>query len=522
MKKETSSTSNSSQLLLEVKNVSKGFPGVQALSDVSISLFSGSVHALVGENGAGKSTLIKIICGAYQADNGQIFFEGKPVEISDPSTALNLGIVPVHQELNLQPYLSVAENIFIGRQPKNRFGLIDYADMETRAQDWMEQLGIDVDPSIPLGMISLAERQMVAIARAVSLDARVLIFDEPTSALTDRETELLHKVIKRLSEKDIGIIYITHRLGEIFDICDELTVLRDGQVVGKDMINSVETDDVIRMMIGRKLLDTHFRKSARIGNCILEVGDLAVEGILSEISFELHKGEILGVSGLVGAGRTELARALFGDLKISSGSITINGEPYFPSTPTQALAKGIGFVPEDRKEEGLVLEMSVKKNIVMTVFNKVIKFLFLNNREEEKIAKQYTDQLAIKTPSIQQEVRYLSGGNQQRVVIAKWLATNPKILIVDEPTRGIDVGAKAEIHALLNELSNSGVSILMISSELPEILALSDRIIVMRQGTISAILDCQSTSQEEIMKYSTDVFADNNKGREKLVGELND
>jgi len=394
--------------------------------------------------------------------------------------------------------------------------------MEARAREWMEQLGIDVSPSIPLGMISLAERQMVAIARAVSLDARVLIFDEPTSALTDRETELLHKVIKRLSEKDIGIIYITHRLGEIFNICDVLTVLRDGKVVGKDSIDAVHTEDVIRMMIGRELTATNYRESTQIGECILDVRNLGVEGILKDVSFKLHKGEILGVSGLVGAGRTDLARALFGDMKISSGSMEINGKPYFPRSPKMAMDNGLGFIPEDRKEEGLVLEMSVKKNIIMTVFSKVIDFLFLKNREQERIARQYTDQLAIKTPSIHQEVRFLSGGNQQRVVIAKWLATNPKILIVDEPTRGIDVGAKAEIHALLNELSNSGVSILMISSELPEIMALSDRILVMRQGVVSAVLDCKSTSQEEIMKFSTDVLASDISELEKLAGELND
>jgi ribose transport system ATP-binding protein len=491
--------------LIQAENISKRFPGVQALDQVNLSVRPGQVHALVGENGAGKSTLIKILCGAYQADSGQIYFDGKPVEIKDPAVALSMGIVPVHQEINLQPYLTVAENIFIGRQPKRKLGLINYQEMNQQARAWMDQLGIEVDPTMPLGMISVAERQMVAIARAVSLDAQVLIFDEPTSSLTDRETELLFEVIGRLVEKNIGIIYITHRMGEIFEICDVLTVMRDGHVVGHDRIESVKTEDVIRMMIGRQLQETNLRSPGPLGETILEVEHLTVRGILNDISFKLHKGEIVGVSGLVGAGRTELARALFGDMRIASGSIRINGQPFNPTSPKKALEAGMGFVPEDRKEEGLVLELSVKKNVTMTIFSKIIDLLFLNNARQEEIARGYVEKLAIKTPTIHQKVQFLSGGNQQRVVVSKWLATDPKILIVDEPTRGIDVGAKAEIHTLLRDLANEGVAILMISSELPEILALSDRVLVMRQGRIAANLKGSTATQEEIMIHAADV-----------------
>jgi ribose transport system ATP-binding protein len=489
--------------LLEMRNISKVFPGVRALHQVSIALQRGEVRALVGENGAGKSTLIKILSGVYQPSEGEIWLDGRQEAMQDPAHALKLGIIPVHQEVNLEPYLSIAENIYIGRQPRNRLGLIDYRRMNQEAKRWLAELGVATDPSVPLGMISIAERQMVAIARAVSLEARVVIFDEPTSSLTLRETERLFTVIRRLKEKNIAVIYISHRLEEIFRICDSLTVMRDGMVVATKPIGEVDTDAVIRLMIGRDLKDMYQRTATPIGKPVLEVKNLTVKGILNDISFAVHSGEIVGIAGLVGAGRTELARAIFGDLPHQAGQITIDGKPLRARSPDDGIKAGLGLVPEDRKDEGLVLAMPVTKNISMSTLGKLSPLGIIRGRKEAQLATDSVRRLAIKTPSIKQQVQYLSGGNQQRVVVAKWLATQPKVLLVDEPTRGIDVGAKSEIYALLNQLAGQGVGILMISSELPEILAMSDRILVMHQGRIKANLRGVDASEEIIMRYAT-------------------
>jgi ribose transport system ATP-binding protein len=409
----------------------------------------------------------------------------------------------VHQEVNLEPYLSIAENIYIGRQPRNRFGLIDYRRMNEDAVRWLSELGVTTDPSLPLGMISIAERQMVAIARAVSLDARVVIFDEPTSSLTLRETERLFAVIRRLKAKGLGVIYISHRLEEIFQICDTLTVMRDGALVATKGIDEVSTDGIIRMMIGRDLKDLYQKSVTPIGQPVLEVKNLTVKGILNDISLTVHSGEIVGISGLVGAGRTELARAIFGDLPFERGEVFVDGNPLRAACPDDCIAAGIGLVPEDRKDQGLVLTMPVTNNISMTILDKLTRLGIIRTRREAQVAEDAVQRLAIKAPSIKQQVQYLSGGNQQRVVIAKWLATNPKVLLVDEPTRGIDVGAKSEIYALLNRLAGQGVGILMISSELPEILAMSDRILVMHQGRIKAELPRIGASEETIMRFAT-------------------
>lgn len=489
--------------LLEMRSISKVFPGVRALHQVSLTLQPGEVRALVGENGAGKSTLIKVLSGVYQPSEGEIWLDGRQEVMLDPAHALKLGIIPVHQEVNLEPYLSIAENIYIGRQPRNRLKLIDYRRMNADAAAWLAELGVTTDPSVPLGMISIAERQMVAIARAVSLDARVVIFDEPTSSLTQREAERLFAVIRRLKEKSIGVIYISHRLEEIFRICDTLTVMRDGAVVATRSIAEVNTDDVIRLMIGRDLRDMYQKTATAAGAPVLEVKNLTVKGILNDISFSVHGGEIVGISGLVGAGRTELARAIFGDLAYQAGEIFVDGKPLHAGCPDDSIKAGIGLVPEDRKDQGLVLAMPVTKNISMSVLDKLSPLGIIRPRKETQLAKDSVRQLAIKTPSIKQQVQYLSGGNQQRVVIAKWLATRPKVLLVDEPTRGIDVGAKSEIYALLNELAAQGVGILMISSELPEILAMSDRILVMHQGRIKAELPGRGADEETIMRYAT-------------------
>lgn len=489
--------------LVQMLNISKVFPGVHALNQVSLSVDLGEIRALVGENGAGKSTLIKILSGVYQPTEGAILIDGKKEHIANPAVAIRLGIAPVHQEISLEPYLSIAENIFLGRQPLNRLGLIDHRKMNEDARVWLQKLDIATDPSTPLGTISIAERQMVAIARAVSLDAHVLIFDEPTSSLTARETERLFDVIRKLKQNKLAIIYISHRMEEIFRICDSLTVMRDGRVVDTRAISEVNTDEVIRMMIGRDLKDMYQKTMSQIGQPVLEIRNLSVKGIINDISFTIHRGEIVGISGLVGAGRTELARAIFGDLYYETGQILIDGKPIHPKNPRDSIRAGVGLVPEDRKEQGLVLALPVRNNISVTIFPQITRAGFINSILETKIVESYVTRLAIKTPSIKQQVQFLSGGNQQRVVIAKWLATNPKVLIIDEPTRGIDVGAKSEIHALLNQLASNGVGILMISSELPEVLAMSDRILVMHQGRIKAELQGKHATEEVIMRYAT-------------------
>jgi ABC-type sugar transport system ATPase subunit len=489
--------------LLEVREVTKSFPGVLALNKVNFALRQGEVHALVGENGAGKSTLIKIICGVYQPTEGVLYWKGQQTTIHSPAEALRLGIVPVHQELNLEPYLSVAENIFIGRQPKNRLGLIDHRRMNEMAITWLREFGLKTDPTVPVGMISIAERQMVSIARAVSLNAHVVIFDEPTASLTRRETELLFDVIKRLRSKGLGIIFISHRMEEIFGLGDRVTIMRDGSVIATTAVAEISTDEIIRKMIGRDLREMFKKDSSLPGEPVLEVRNLNVPGLLHDVSLTLRRGEILGLAGLVGAGRTELARAIVGDLKHDSGSLVVEGRTIQIKSPAEALKVGIGLVPEERKELGLVLGLSVKKNISIGILRRLAPLGLIRTRQETEVAREYVDRLSIRTPSLGQGVQYLSGGNQQRVVVAKWLATTPKILIVDEPTRGIDVGAKAEIHILLNDLAKQGVSIIMISSELPEVLAMSDRILVMHEGAIVAELDGKKTNEEEILRYAT-------------------
>lgn len=489
--------------LLEMKNITKLFPGVRALDKVDFTLERGDVHALLGENGAGKSTLIKILSGVYDATEGEIFINGKKVTIKNPFEALQLGIVPVHQEVNLSPLLSVAENIFIGRQPVNRLGLINYKKMYRDAEYWLSELQIKVNPATPLGMVSIAEKQMVAIARAISLDAKILIFDEPTSSLTLNETDNLFNSIEKLKKRDIGIIYISHRLEEVFRICNRLTVMRDGAIVGNREVSEVDTDTIIKMMVGRDLGSMYSRTKNKIGEPILELKDLSSKGIFSGIDLVVRSGEIVGVAGLVGAGRTELARAICGDLPLSSGQVLISGLETKIKNPSDAIKAGIGLVPEDRKDQGLVLELPITNNISMTILKLLSKMGLVDENKEREIATDSVKRLAIKTPSIKQPVQFLSGGNQQRVVIGKWLATHPRLLIVDEPTRGIDVGAKSEIYALLSDLTRAGVGILMISSELPEILAMSDRIIVIHQGRVKAELYADKTSEEEIMRYAT-------------------
>jgi ribose transport system ATP-binding protein len=490
--------------LFELKDIAKSFPGVRALDGVSFDLRTGEVHALLGENGAGKSTLVKIICGIYRPDTGSLKLDGKPVEVSGPREAQALGISPVHQELHLEPFLSVAENIFLGRQPVGRFGLIDYGRMNGEAEALLKRLGADLDPRSTVESLSVAQRQIIAIARAASTKARIIIFDEPTSSLTDRETKLLFDMIGRLRAEGLGIVYISHRMEEIFRLCDRVTVLRDGRFVATKPVAETNMRDLIGMMIGRDISDLFRKAPAPIGDTVLEVKNLSKRGLLRDISFSMRRGEIVGVAGLVGAGRTELARALFGDLAIDKGEILVDGRPVPPGhSPRSAILAGMGLVPEDRKEQGLVTGLSVRQNISMPMLKALSRMSVLSRRKEHHLAQSYVSKLAIKTPSVEQKATFLSGGNQQRVVIAKWLATQPKVLIVDEPTRGVDIGAKSEIHALLCDLARGGMAILMISSDLPEVLAMSDRVLVMRKGRIAANISASDATQEVIMHYAT-------------------
>ncbi|MGP2492003.1 sugar ABC transporter ATP-binding protein [Mesorhizobium sp. PUT5] len=491
--------------LLSLTGISKGFPGVQALSDVSFSLAAGEVHALMGENGAGKSTLIKILCGVQPPDSGQILIDGKPVTVGSPVEARALGIAPVHQELHLEPYLSVAENIFLGCQPRTRFGTIDWKGMVAAARGILDELGVGLDATAEVGRLSIAERQVVAIARAVSTRARIMIFDEPTSSLTRRETELLLSLIRRLRGQGIGIVYVSHRMEEIFDLCDRVTVFRDGRYVSTGRVAETSLDQLIRAIVGRDIVALPMKATAIPGKTLLDVCGLSKKGLLHDISFSLRSGEIVGLSGLVGSGRTELARTIFGDITPDSGEILVDGTPVARGGPRAAIAAGIGLVPEDRKDQGLVVDLSVMANVGMPSLGVLGRFGVLSRRRERRLAEDYVKRLAIRTPTVGQKAMFLSGGNQQRVVIAKWLATRPKVLIVDEPTRGVDVGAKSEIHALLRSLASEGMAILMISSDLPEVLAVSDRILVMNNGRISGELSGDAVTQEQVMGHAMGV-----------------
>ncbi len=430
--------------VLRLRGITKTFPGVKALEDVEFDLKPGEVHALMGENGAGKSTFVKILSGVHPPDRGIIEVAGNAVPIGSPAAAQALGIVPVHQELHLEPYLSVAENIFLGRQPLNRCRLVDYGAMNREAGRLLAELGVDIDPTVTLGTISIAQRQIVAIARAISTTCRVIIFDEPTSSLTERESSLLFDVIRSLKSQQIGVIYISHRMEEIFAICDRVTVFRDGRYVATRPVRETTMTGLIGMMIGRSIADLFQKEPASIGEVVLDASAISVPGVLDDITLQVRKGEIVGLAGLVGAGRTELARAIFGDLPLASGVVKVSGRPLRNRhLPRDAIAAGIGFVPEDRKEQGLVTELSVRENIGMAMLKSLSSIGIIKGAKERRLAQRYVSRLSIKTPSIEQKALFLSGGNQQRVVIAKWLAAEPKVLIVDEPTRGIDVGAKA-------------------------------------------------------------------------------
>jgi ribose transport system ATP-binding protein len=490
--------------VLQMRGISKQYPGVQALDNVDFEVRAGEVMALVGENGAGKSTLMKILAGAEMRDQGEILLDGKPVHITNPHEAMELGIRIIYQEFNLVPYLSAAENIFLGREPRARVpGFVDFRTMYARAQQLIDELGVQIDVRTPVQYLSVAQQQMVEIAKAISQNARVLAMDEPSATLTEHELQNLFRLIRRLKEQGVGIIYISHRLEEIFEIADRVTVLRDGKLVGVRYVAETNRDELIRMMVGREITEQFPTRKTQRGDVALEVRHLNRKGVLHDISLKVHKGEIVGMAGLVGAGRTELARAIFGADPIDSGEILLEGKPVRIRSPQDAIRLGIGLMTEDRKALGLILSMTVRENNTLANLKALTRLGFVQLRRERQVAEQYVRDLMIRTPSIEQAVKNLSGGNQQKVVLAKWLFTRSKVLIFDEPTRGIDVGAKAEIYQLMNRLAEEGVAILMISSELPEVLGMSDRILVMHQGRIAGELSREEATQERIMHLAT-------------------
>ncbi|MDQ0886486.1 ribose transport system ATP-binding protein [Paenibacillus sp. V4I9] len=490
--------------LLEMKGISKSFPGVKVLEQVDFTLHRGEVHALMGENGAGKSTLMKILGGIYTKDSGSITVNGNVYDIASPSMAQNLGIVIIHQELNMVPHLTVMENIFLGREfTYGKSKLINWRRMRQESHRYLSQLGLNIDPGTLVNELSVGQQQMVEIAKALSMKAEILVLDEPTAALTDREIEALFLVIASLKEKGVGMIYISHRMEEIFRICDQVTVMRDGHYIGTEYIANTTMDHLVKMMVGREIKDRFPKVKVTLGEEKLTVNGLTQKGKLHDISLSVRAGEIVGIAGLMGAGRTELAKALFGVTSIDRGTISINGKPVSIKKPIDAIHAGIGLITEDRKDEGLLLPLSVNDNLALPNLKILSSFGFMNRSKERELSDSMIKKLLIKTPNSEQKVGSLSGGNQQKVVIGKWLATNPQVLILDEPTRGVDIGAKKEIYDLMNELISQGVAILMISSELPEVLGMSDRILVMHEGKISGEFTQEDASQEKIMLSAT-------------------
>ena len=491
-------------LILSMKGITKSFSGVAALKNAALDLKAGEVVALMGENGAGKSTLMKILTGIYSKDSGEIKYMGQEVCFKGPAESEEAGISIVHQELNMMNDLTVAQNLFIGREEMNGF-LIDDKKMNEKASELFKVLKIDINPAEKIGNLTVGKQQMVEIAKAISSKAKVIIFDEPTAALTDSEIEELFKVIRDLKKQGTGMVYISHRMDEINVISDRVIVMRDGEYVGTLITKECSKDDIIKLMVGRTILGEPKTASnvAKDAPVVLKCEKLNRGKAVKDVSFELRKGEILGFSGLMGAGRTEVARLIFGADKKDSGKIFINGKEVTINTPEDAVAHGIGYLSEDRKRFGLIVDKSVEENTVISSLNDFVKGIFIDKAKSKEVSERYVESLKTKTPSVSQLVKKLSGGNQQKVVIAKWLVRNSDILIFDEPTRGIDVGAKSEIYALMESLAKEGKSIIMISSELPEVLRMRDRVIVMCEGRITGTLDIAEANQEVIMESAT-------------------
>ena len=490
-----------SEYILELKNITKIFSGGPALEDVDFSLKYGEVHSIIGENGAGKSTLIKIITGVYSLTGGKIIFEGEDIVWANPMESINKGIAAIYQEPAIFPDLNIAENIFMGHQNYNKYTRkILWKNLYKRTEDLMKELNIDLNPKQKIRSLSLAERQMVEIAKALSIKSKIIIMDEPTSALSISESEKLFEIIEQLKNSGVSVIFISHRIEDIFRVTDRLTVLRDGRKIGTKTVDEVTKDDLIQMMVGRKVENLYPKLDAEIKEEALTVVNLSKKGAFRDINFSLHKGEILGLYGLIGSGRTELAKAIFGMDPYDSGEVFLNNEKINKLSPLEAIEKGIAYIPENRDEEGIVLGMDLVANISLPVLRKISKFTWLDINEEREIAKKFVDTLEIKASGLDQKVMNLSGGNKQKVSLAKWLGTNTKIFIFDEPTKGIDVGAKASVHKFISELAVKGNCILMISSDLPEIIGMSDNILIMHEGIATGYFSRKEATKEKILE----------------------
>lgn len=495
-----------SNYLLEMKNICKTFPGVKALQKVEFQLRAGEIHALLGENGAGKSTLIKVLGGIYIAEEGEISIDGKPVVINNVNAAKDNGISIIHQELVLVPHMTVAENIFLGREPIGKFG-VNTRKMEADAQEMLDKFDLGINAGAEVFDLSIAQQQMVEIVKAISFNCRILVMDEPTSSISDKEVEALFEIMRNLAKQGVGIIYISHKMSELYEVCDRVTVLRDGTYVGTRDVADTPKDELIAMMVGRELDQYYTRDHVKDTEVIFQCEHIddgkKHHKRVNDVSFELRKGEIIGFAGLVGAGRSETMQCIFGLTRGSTGTVTMEGKQLDIHTPVDAMKYGISLVPENRKVEGLYHVQSVSFNSTIEVLHEFMHYLHVNSRREAEITQEYIDKMHTKTPSLEQAVTNLSGGNQQKVMIGRWLATAPKVLILDEPTRGVDVGAKAEIYEIMNELTKQGVSIIMISSELPEIINMADRVYVMYDGRITGCIDYENVNQEAIMKLAT-------------------
>ena len=487
------------EAVLKMQNISKSFPGVKALDDVHLNVYAGEVMALLGENGAGKSTLMKILSGVYKKDAGSIIYKGQEIEVSSPAESTRMGIAIIHQELNLIDHMKVYENVYLGREITNSLGILNKSEMIKNTKRVLDKLNIDIDPNDKVGSLSIAQQQMVEIAKALLVDANIIILDEPTDTLTDKEADILFSIVNELKEQKIGIVFISHKLDEIFKICDRVTVLRDGKFIDERLVSEIDEDLIIKMMVGRDLEEQYPHVDVE-GKEMLRLENLKNKYI-DDVSFTINSGEIVGISGLVGAGRTELAKTIYGAYKLDSGSIYLDGEALNIKSPKDALDKGIVYVSEDRKGESLIISMGVTENITLSALGKFIKKIAISNSKEKKAAEDYVERIRIKTPNLKQKVKNLSGGNQQKVAIAKSLLTEPKLLILDEPTRGIDVGARREIYEILNDIKKENKAIMIISSDMQEVLGVCDRIIVMNDGRKKAELTREEASQEKIMSY---------------------
>lgn len=490
---------------LEMRGIYKSFPGVKVLDDVTLNVKAGEVHALMGENGAGKSTLMKILMGIYKADQGRILINGQEVTIHNPKDAMSKGISMIHQELNTLLDMEVAENVFVGRELKKQKGLplVDIQRMREETDHYFKEMEIDIHPRQHMRSLSVAQMQLVEIVKAISVNSKIIVMDEPTSAITEKEAVILFKQIKRLKEKGVAIIYISHKMDEIFRIADTITVLRDGKFIGTKPSGEISENELIRMMVGRELTEIYPKEDTEIGEVILETRKLSRGKVLIDADFSLRKGEVLGIAGLVGAGRSELVETIFGMYQKTDGEVLLHGEKTQMKHPKDAIRNKIALITEDRKQTGLNLVASVKENISLVSISKLSKAGLINKKEEQRVAEEYKESLAIKTPSTETLVGNLSGGNQQKVVLAKWLLNDPEIIIFDEPTRGIDVGSKRDIYLLINSLAKKGKAVIVISSEMPEVMGISDRIIVMCEGRITGELPRADFSQEAIMKLAS-------------------